>query len=61
VHARGHLGRHGPGAGAELVSYTTPNRGLVISVGSVNWGAGLPIDETLSKITRNMFDLALGD
>jgi hypothetical protein len=54
-------GTNGPGAGAELVSYTTPNRGLVISVGSVNWGAGLPIDETLSKITRNMFDLALGD
>lgn len=53
-------GTNGPGAGAELVTYTTPSGGLVISVGSINWGAGLPIDSTLSQITRNMFLLALG-
>jgi len=53
-------GINGPGAGADLVTYTTPAGGLVISVGSINWGAGLPIDDTLSTITRNMFALALG-
>jgi len=53
-------GINGPGAGADLVTYTTPTGGLVISVGSINWGAGLPIDDTLSTITRNMFALALG-
>jgi hypothetical protein len=52
-------GINGPGAGAELVTYTTPRGGLVISVGSINWVAGLPIDETLSTITRNMFAIAL--
>lgn len=52
-------GTNGPGAGAELVTYTTPTGGLVISVSSINWGAGLPIDETLSIITKNMFMLAL--
>jgi hypothetical protein len=54
-------GLNGPGAGADLVTYSTPNGGLVISVGSINWVAGLPIDSTLSKITRNMFKLALGN
>ena len=54
-------GLNGPGAGADLVTYSTPNGGLVISVGSINWVAGLPVDSTLSKITRNMFDIALGD
>lgn len=54
-------GTNGPGAGAELVTYTTPTGGLVISVGSINWGAGLPIDKTLSTITRNMFVIALNE
>lgn len=54
-------GTNGPGAGAELVTYTTPTGGLVISVGSINWGAGLPIDKTLSTITRNMFAIALNE
>lgn len=52
-------GTNGPGAGADLVSYSNERGGLVISVGSINWGAGLPIDATLSKITRNMFEIAL--
>ena len=52
-------GMNGPGAGADLVTYENSRGGLVISVGSINWGAGLPIDATLSKITRNMFELAL--
>lgn len=54
-------GTNGPGAGADLVTYTNTSGGRVISVGSINWGAGLPIDSTLSRITRNMFLLALGD
>lgn len=54
-------GLNGPGAGADLVTYRTPTGGMVISVGSINWGAGLPIDATLTKITLNMFELALAD
>lgn len=54
-------GTNGPDAGADLVTYTNTSGGRVISVGSINWGAGLPIDSTLSRITRNMFLLALGD
>ena len=54
-------GLNGPAAGADLITYTTPSGGLVISVGSINWVAGLPIDDTLSRITKNMFDLALGN
>ena len=54
-------GTNGPGAGADLVTYMNSSGGLVISVGSINWGAGLPLDSTLSRITRNMFALALGE
>lgn len=52
-------GQNGPGAGADFVTYRNSNKGLVISVGSINWVAGLPIDPILSTITRNMFTLAL--
>jgi N,N-dimethylformamidase len=52
-------GKNGPGAGADLVTYRNSQGGLVISVGSINWVAGLPIDAMLSAITRNMFTLAL--
>jgi N,N-dimethylformamidase len=47
--------------GSELVTFTTESGGLVISVGSINWPACLPIDDQVSLITKNMIIFALGD
>ena len=57
LHARG---LNGEGAGAELVSLTTDSGGVVISVGSINWTASLPVDDQVALITRNALEFALG-
>jgi len=57
LHARG---LNGEGAGAELVSRTTDSGGVVISVGSINWTASLPVDDQVALITRNALEFVLG-
>ena len=57
LHARG---LNGEGAGAELVTLTTDSGGVVISVGSINWTASLPVDDQVALITRNALEFVLG-
>lgn len=57
LHARG---LNGEGAGAELVTIETTSGGLVISVGSINWTASLPVDDQVALITKNALEFALG-
>ncbi len=52
-------GTNADGGGAELVSLETSSGGMVYSVGSINWCASLPIDEEISRITRNMITRVL--
>jgi N,N-dimethylformamidase len=40
--------------GAHMLSFETPNGGMVFSVGSINYCASLPVDETVSRITENV-------
>lgn len=40
--------------GADLVTFDTPSGGAVFSVGSINYVASLPVDEFISRITRNV-------
>ena len=40
--------------GAEIVCFDTPSGGHVFSVGSISWPASLPVDEQVSRITRNV-------
>lgn len=54
--ARGLNPDHG---GAELICFETAGGGLVVSVGSITWGAALLVDEQVSRITRNALDRAL--
>jgi len=42
--------------GAEMILFDTPSGGKVFSVGSINYVASLPIDENISRITKNLFD-----
>lgn len=53
-------GLNGEGAGAELVVLTTDSGGVVISVGSINWTASLPVDNQIALITQNALDFVLG-
>jgi hypothetical protein len=57
LHARG---LNGEGAGAELVTIETTSGGVVISVGSINWTASLPVDDQVALITKNALEFALG-
>lgn len=40
--------------GAEMVVFDTPGGGAVLSVGSINYVASLPVDEQVSRITANV-------
>ena len=40
--------------GAHMLAFDTPSGGMVVSVGSINYCASLPVDETVSKITENV-------
>ncbi len=40
--------------GAEIVTFDTPGGGSVFSVGSINYVASLPVDETITRITANV-------
>ena len=40
--------------GAEMVTFDTASGGSVFSVGSISWPAALPVDEHVSRITRNV-------
>ncbi len=40
--------------GAEMVIFETPSGGAVFSVGSINYCASLPVDDAISRITRNV-------
>lgn len=57
LHARG---LNGEGAGAELVTIESSSGGVVISVGSINWTASLPVDEQVALITKNALEFVLG-
>lgn len=50
--ARGLNPDHG---GAEIVQYDTPSGGSVFSVGSINYVLSLPVDDSVSRITVNVF------
>ena len=40
--------------GAEMVYFDTNSGGAVFSVGSISYPCSLPVDENISKITRNV-------
>ena len=40
--------------GAEIVCFDTPGGGQVFSAGSISWPAALPVDDHVSRITRNV-------
>jgi hypothetical protein len=40
--------------GAEIVCFETPGGGAVYSVGSISYCASLPVDEHVSRVTRNV-------
>jgi hypothetical protein len=40
--------------GAEMVIYDTSSRGMVFSVGSINFISSLPVDDAVSMITSNV-------
>ncbi|AMV28264.1 N,N-dimethylformamidase beta subunit [Gemmata sp. SH-PL17] len=40
--------------GADMLTFNTPSGGEVFSVGSINFVASLPVDETVSRITENV-------
>ncbi|MEQ1825075.1 MAG: N,N-dimethylformamidase beta subunit family domain-containing protein [Pirellula sp.] len=40
--------------GAEITMFETPSGGQVFSVGSINYCASLPVDEHISRITKNV-------
>lgn len=46
--------------GAEIVTYETASGGAVFSVGSINYCASLPVDPTISQLTKNVFKRFLG-
>jgi hypothetical protein len=46
--------------GAEIVYHETASGGAVFSVGSISYPASLPVDEQISRITRNVVERFLG-
>jgi N,N-dimethylformamidase len=42
--------------GAEMIFFDTPSGGAVFSAGSINYVSSLPVDESISKITRNVIE-----
>ena len=42
--------------GAEIVHHETASGGQVYSVGSINYPSSLPVDDNISKITRNVIE-----
>ena len=46
--------------GAEIVYHRTESGGEVFSVGSINYPSSLPVDESISAITKNVLDRFLG-
>ena len=46
--------------GAEVVYHRTESGGEVFSVGSINYPSSLPVDESISAITKNVLDRFLG-
>lgn len=42
--------------GAEMVIFDSPSGGRVFSVGSINYCASLPIDESISRVTKNVIE-----
>ncbi len=47
--------------GADMLIFDTPAGGTVFSVGSINYVASLPVDESVSRITENVLRRMLGD
>ena len=42
--------------GAEMIFFDTPSGGAVFSAGSINYVSSLPVDDSISKITRNVIE-----
>jgi hypothetical protein len=42
--------------GADMVIFETASGGWVFSVGSINYVASLPVDENVSRITKNIIE-----
>lgn len=42
--------------GAEMVIFDTPSGGSVFSVGSINYVASLPVDDSVSRVTANVLN-----
>ncbi len=49
-------GTNANGGGADMVFYQEPNEGAVFSVGSINFGGSLLVDEPISQITKNVLN-----
>ena len=53
-------GTNPDGGGAEMVYHKTDSGGEVFSVGSISFTCSIAVDETLSKVTRNVLERFLG-
>ena len=53
-------GTNADGGGADMVFYQEPGEGAVFSVGSINYGGSLLVDENISRITKNVLERFLG-
>jgi len=42
--------------GADIIHHETESGGEVFSVGSISYPCSLPVDENISKITRNVVE-----
>lgn len=49
-------GTNPDGGGGEIVTYTTESGGAVFSVGSIIWPSAITIDDTVARITSNVFE-----
>ena len=46
--------------GADMIHHETASGGAVFSVGSISYPCALPVDENISKITRNVHERFCG-
>ena len=45
--------------GADMIYFDTPSGGAVFSVGSINYVSSLPVDDAISRVTKNVIEKML--
>jgi hypothetical protein len=52
-------GTNADDGGADMIYYDTPSGGAVFSVGSINYVSSLPVDDLISRVTKNAIEKLL--